>query len=182
MRTRSSFFAAISSMIYFASTPLTPGGTHSLAKVGDPAPIIETQDQEGRPWKLNEHTGKGAVLVYFYPKDNTPGCTKQACGLRDQMSELNQNGVEVVGVSFDDAESHKSFIKKHGLNFPLLVDKNGKAADAYGVRVPGQNRARRVSFLIGPDGRILHVTDSPSADTHLAEMKTAIAKFKGAAS
>ena len=149
-----------------------------MPKVGDTAPPIAGLDQDGKEWKLTEAAGKSIVLLYFYPKDDTPGCTKQACGLRDRMADLKKDGVEVVGVSFDSAESHQKFIAKHNLNFTLLTDTDGKIADAYGVRVAGKNVARRVSFLIGTDGKILHVTDAQSADTHLTEMSEAVAKLK----
>jgi thioredoxin-dependent peroxiredoxin len=147
-------------------------------KVGDKAPVVEGKDQDGKTWKLSDYAGKKAVLLYFYPKDETPGCTKQACGLRDQMTDLQKENVEVVGVSFDSAESHKKFREKHNLNFTLLADTDGKIADAYGVRRGNSNMARRASFLIGKDGTIKHVTDTPSADTHLAEMKEAVAKLQ----
>jgi peroxiredoxin Q/BCP len=148
-------------------------------KVGDKAPAVEGKDQDGKTWKLADQTRKKAVLLYFYPKDDTPGCTKQACGLRDQMSDLQKENVEVVGVSFDSAESHQKFREKHNLNFTLLADTDGKIADAYGVRRgPEAKMARRASFLIGKDGTIKHVTDTPSADTHLAEMKAAVAKLQ----
>src|SRR5262249_45903317 len=149
-------------------------------KVGDKAPLVEGIDQDGHSWKLADLIGKKMVLLYFYPKDDTPGCTKQACGLRDRMGDLKKDNVEVIGVSFDNAESHKKFIAKHTLNFPLLADTEGKIADTYGVRMPTRNMARRASFLIGLDGKIAHVTDQPSADTHLSEMKDAVAKLKAA--
>ena len=149
-------------------------------KAGDKAPLVEGKDQDGKTWKLADHVGKQVVLLYFYPKDDTPGCTKQACGLRDRMGDLKKDKVEVVGVSFDSTESHQKFIAKHNLNFPLLADTDGKIADAYGVRrEPGKDMARRASFLIGPNGKIIHVTDVPSADVHLAEMKDAVAKLGG---
>jgi len=147
-------------------------------KVGDKAPAVEGKDQDGKTWKLADQAGKKAVLLYFYPKDDTPGCTKQACGLRDQMTDLQKENVEVVGVSFDNAESHQKFREKHKLNFTLLADTDGKIADAYGVRRGNSNMARRASFLIGKDGTIKHVTDTPSADTHLTEMKEAVAKLQ----
>jgi thioredoxin-dependent peroxiredoxin len=148
-------------------------------KVGDTAPPVEGTDQDGKAWKLADYAGKKPVLLYFYPKDDTPGCTKQACGLRDQMTDLKKENVEVVGVSFDSAESHQKFREKHNLNFTLLADTEGKIADAYGVRRgPGAKVARRASFLIGKDGKIKHVTDTPQADTHLAEMKEAVAKLQ----
>ena len=149
-----------------------------ILKAGDTAPKVEGQDQDGKNWKLADELGKKVLLLYFYPKDDTPGCTKQACGLRDRLEDLNQEGVQVVGVSFDTAESHQAFRQKHKLNFRLLADTDGKIADAYGVRIPGKSMARRVSFLIGRDGNIIQVTDSPSADTHLAEMQEAIGKLK----
>ena len=89
-----------------------------------------------------------------------------------------KENVEVIGVSFDSAESHQKFISNHNLNFPLLADTDGKIADAYGVRMTGKNMARRVSFLIGLDGKIAHVTNTPAAETHLTEMKEAVEKLK----
>jgi peroxiredoxin Q/BCP len=146
--------------------------------VGDQAPLVSGINQAGKEWKLADATGKKVVLLYFYPKNETPGCTKEACGLRDWMGELQQSDVEVVGVSFDSVESHQKFIANHNLNFTLIADTGGKMVDAYGVRMVNKNLARRVSFLIGKDGKVLHVTDSPSAETHLTEMKEAVAKLK----
>lgn len=147
-------------------------------KAGDKAPMFSGKDQDGKTWTLADHVGKKIMLVYFYPKDDTKGCTIQACGLRDRMGELKKDGVEVVGVSFDSAESHQKFIAKHNLNFTLLADTDGKIADAFGVRrEAGKNIARRASFLIGLNGKLAHVTDVPSPDVHLAEMKDAVAKL-----
>jgi peroxiredoxin Q/BCP len=153
------------------------GAESAAPKVGDLAPLVEGKDQAGGSWRLAEEVGKKAVLLYFYPKDDTPGCTKQACGLRDQMADLNRENVRVVGVSFDSPESHQKFIGKYRLNFSLISDPEGKIAESYGARTAGRNMARRVSFLIGLDGRIVHLTDTPSADTHLAEMKEAVNKL-----
>ena len=147
-------------------------------KVGDKAPLVEGVDQDGKTWKLADAAGKKAVLLYFYPKDDTAGCTKEACGFRDRMTDLKKENVEVVGVSFDSSESHKKFITKHDLNFTLVADTDGKIAETYGVKMEGKNMARRASFLIDKDGKIVHVTDTPSADTHLSEMKTAVEKLK----
>ncbi|MEY2427781.1 MAG: thioredoxin-dependent peroxiredoxin [Verrucomicrobiota bacterium] len=152
-----------------------PGST---PKTGDKAPLIQGKDQNGKTWKLADEIGKKVVLLYFYPKDDTTGCTKEACGFRDRIGDLKKDKVEVIGVSFDSGESHQKFISKYNLNFPLLADTDGKIADAYGVRMPGKNMARRASFLIGLDGAIVHVTDTPSADTHLSEMKEAVEKLK----
>ena len=150
----------------------------AMPKAGDVAPNFEGTNQDGQIVKLADFAGKKIVLLYFYPKDSTGGCTKEACGFRDRMGELKTNNVEVIGVSFDSADSHKKFIEKYNLNFTLLADTNGKIADAYGVRMTDRDMARRVSFLIGLDGKIAHVTDAPSADLHLSEMKDAVAKLK----
>jgi peroxiredoxin Q/BCP len=149
-----------------------------LPKDGDTAPLFTGQDQDGKDFKLADLVGKKIVLLYFYPKDFTGGCTKEACSFRDGFEEFATNNVEIVGVSFDSADSHLQFIAKYKLNFTLLADTDGKIADIYGVRMAGKNMARRVSFLIGLDGKIVHVTDTGNPDVHLAEMKEAIAGLK----
>jgi peroxiredoxin Q/BCP len=170
---------AVLSCVLLSVGRLLGGEAAKSPAVGDPAPQIVGKDQDGKEWKLADEVGKKVVLLYFYPKDDTPGCTKEACGFRDRLGELKQEGVEVIGVSFDSAESHQKFIAKYKLNFPLLADTDGKIADAYGARLVGTKYARRVSFLIGLDGKIAHVTDNMSADAHLTEMKQAVAKLKG---
>jgi peroxiredoxin Q/BCP len=148
-------------------------------KVGDKAPDFTAQDQDGKAVKLSDFAGKQAVLLYFYPKDQTPGCTKEACGFRDRLDDLKKQNVVVLGVSRDDAASHKKFIAKENLNFPLLADTDGKLTELYGAGMEGRNMSRRVSFLIDKSGKIVHVTDSKNADDHLAQMKEAVAKLKG---
>lgn len=145
---------------------------------GDPAPQFSAQDQDGKEWSLADHLPKGPVLVYFYPKDDTPGCTKEACGLRDRMGDLRKDGVAVVGISRDDAESHRKFREKYNLNFPLLVDTDGRLTETFGAGMEGRPMSRRISFLIGKDGRVAHVTDNRDAQVHLDEMATAIAALK----
>jgi peroxiredoxin Q/BCP len=147
-------------------------------KVGDSAPPVNGKDQNGKAWKLADVVGKKVVLLYFYPKDDTPGCTKEACGFRDRLADLNKEGVEVIGVSFDSTDSHQKFIAKYKLSFRLLADTDGGIADTYGVRMAGRDMARRVSFLIGLDGKIVHVTDTPNAQTHLTEMTQAVSALK----
>jgi peroxiredoxin Q/BCP len=177
MKTRIFKYLAKSTASLLLPFSLIAADTPAMPKVGDSAPMIEGKDQDNKDWKLAERIGKKVVLLYFYPKDDTPGCTAQACGLRDNMAVLQGYNVEVIGVSFDTAESHKKFIEKHSLNFPLLADTDGKIADAYGVRAPGRDMARRVSFLIGTDGKIVHVTDARSAEQHVTEMKEAAGKL-----
>ena len=143
-------------------------------KEGDPAPLFTLPASGGKTLSLEALRGKN-VILYFYPKDDTPGCTKEACRLRDRMGDLKKDGVEVVGVSVDSAESHKAFIAKHHLNFDLLADTEGKITDAFGAKMPDKNLSRRVSFLIRKDGTIAHVTDNRDASIHLDEMKEAVA-------
>lgn len=149
-----------------------------MPKAGDTAPVFTGQDQDGKTVKLSHLIGNKIVLLYFYPKDNTPGCTKEACGFRDRMASLQKDNVAVIGVSFDSAASHQKFIADYKLNFTLLSDPDGKIADAYGVQVIGRKMARRVSFLIGLDGKIVHVTDSGDPDKHFQEMQAAIDGLK----
>ncbi len=177
MRTKLPRIIAATALAFVLNHSLCIAQTSSIPKVGDKAPLIEGKDQDGKTWKLSDEIGKKVVLLYFYPKDNTPGCTKEACGLRDRMGDLKKDGVDVIGVSFDSSDSHQQFIAKYNLNFPLLADTDGKIADTYGVRMPDKNMAQRVSFLIGLDGKIVHVTNTRSADVHLSEMKDAVAKL-----
>jgi peroxiredoxin Q/BCP len=150
----------------------------AMPKAGDVAPLFTGTDQNGKDFKLADLVGKKIVLLYFYPKDFTGGCTKEACSFRDGFEDFATNNVEIVGVSFDSADSHLQFIAKYKLNFTLLADTNGIIAKAYDVKMPIMNMAKRVSFLIGLDGKIVHVTDTGNPDVHLAEMKAAIAGLK----
>jgi peroxiredoxin Q/BCP len=150
----------------------------AMPKAGDTAPLFTGTDQNGKDFKLADLIGKKIVLLYFYPKDFTGGCTKEACSFRDGFEDFATNNVEIVGVSFDSADSHLQFIAKYKLNFTLLADTNGIIAKAYDVKMPIMNMANRVSFLIGLDGKIVHVTDTGNPDVHLAEMKAAIAGLK----
>src|SRR6266576_1097225 len=169
MKTQSSYFKLFLAAALFGGAALFRAGAGETPKVGDKAPLIEGKDQDGKTWKLADQIGKKVVLLYFYPKDDTPGCTKEACGFRDRMDELKKDNVQVVGVSFDSPESHQKFIANHMLNFPLLADTDGKIAEAYGAKMAERpNMARRVSFLIGLDGKIAHVTDNRDATVHLS--------------
>jgi len=150
----------------------------AMPQAGDPAPTFVGKDQNGNDFKLNDLIGKKIVLLYFYPKDFTGGCTKEACGFRDRVADLQKNNVQVVGVSFDTQDSHQKFIAKYNLNFPLLADPNGIIGNIYGVQMQGRNLDNRVSFLIGLDGKIVHVTNSGNPEVHFAEMRAAIASLK----
>src|ERR1044072_3615785 len=138
----------------FAAT-LVAARAADTPKVGDKAPAFEAKDQDGKTVKLTDFAGKQTVLLYFSQKEDTPGSTKEACGFRDRLDDLKKQGVAVLGVSRDDAESHKKFIAQHSLTFPLLVDTDGKITEAYGAGMAGRNMSRRVSFLIDKNGKIV---------------------------
>jgi peroxiredoxin Q/BCP len=144
-----------------------PGGR--LLAEGTPAPPFVLADQHGQP--LDSHGLAGAWwLLYFYPKDDTPGCTREACALRDRWADLEALGVRVLGVSRDTVAAHRAFAERHGLPFDLLADPEGAVVAAYGARslIPGL--ARRVSYLVGPDGVIRRVYPRVSPARHAAEV------------
>jgi len=123
--------------------------------VGDTAPEFELSDQNGQLHSLEDYRDQWVVL-YFYPKDETPGCTTEACEFRDNIFAFREINAQILGVSLDDVESHQKFAENHGLPFPLLADTEGKAAEAYGVKTKmfGMTVAKRQTFLVGPDGTI----------------------------
>jgi peroxiredoxin Q/BCP len=125
-------------------------------KVGEPAPPVKLTLQNGNTVELASLKGKQTV-VYFYPKDDTPGCTVEAQGIRDQWEAFQKAGIEVFGVSLQDAASHTAFIDKHKLPFNLVVDSDKKVTEAFGVPVRGGEFAARQTFLIGADGNIKQI-------------------------
>ena len=133
---------------------------------GSLAPDFDLADQDGRRQTLSSLLAEGPLILYFYPADFTPGCTKEACSFRDLQKDLVAARLRVVGVSPQDAESHRRFAEKHGLNFPLLADPDKKAVKAYDVDGPLGFGVRRGTYLIGADGTI---EDSVLADLRIAE-------------
>ena len=133
-------------------------------KEGDKAPDFTANDQNGKPVSLADFKGK-TVILYFYPKDDTPGCTAEACDFRDNYQSLIGKGFEVVGVSVDDEKSHKKFVTKHNLPFPLIADTDHSIVEAYGVWGEKNMYGRkymgtmRTTFIINADGVITHVID-----------------------
>ena len=142
---------------------------------GQKAPEFELADQDGRKLTLKALLKDGPLILYFYPADFTPGCTKEACSFRDLHQDLLKAKLRVVGVSPQDVDSHRRFADKHGLNFPLLADLDKKAVKAYDLDGPLGFGVRRGTYLIGTDGRI---QDSILADlrigSHEAFVKKAI--------
>jgi peroxiredoxin Q/BCP len=138
----------------------------SLA-VGTKAPTFTTQDTSGKTVSLENYAGK-TVILYFYPKDDTPGCTKEACSFRDNYSAYQDKDITVFGVSMDDVASHQKFTEKFNLPFPLLADTNGAIAKAYGV--DGGGYAKRVTFVIDGTGKVAKVYDTVKTDTHASDI------------
>jgi peroxiredoxin Q/BCP len=150
-----------------------------------PAPAFDLPDQTGARHRLSDYRGKYVVL-YFYPKDDTPGCTREACDFRDHIGHLRELGAEVLGVSADDETSHAAFHGKYGLNFPLLADDGARLAHEYsaygkknvfGKEVEG---IIRKTFLIDPEGRIVRAWNQVSVDGHVQEVEAALREARGA--
>lgn len=148
-------------------------------KAGEPAPDFRLADQNGKVHTLADYRGKWLVL-YFYPKDDTPGCTEQACKFRDDLHQLTALGAQVVGVSVDDTASHVQFAKKYSLPFPLLADTQAEVARRYGsLRNFGIVKfAKRNTFLIDPEGRIAKVYLSASTSRNSIEVIEDLKKLK----
>jgi len=147
-------------------------------KPGDPAPDFTGLATDGTPLSLAQFRGRKLVL-YFYPRDDTPGCTRQACSMRDHAGEIAAKGAAVMGVSTQDCASHAAFTRKYRLNFPLLADTGGAVGRAYGTLggrglvarlKTAAGLAERVTFVIGADGRIAHVIDHPDVARHAEEV------------
>ncbi|MCS6885092.1 MAG: thioredoxin-dependent thiol peroxidase [Acidobacteriota bacterium] len=147
----------------------------ALLEIGTKAPDFRLRDQNGQEVTLESLRGRKVVL-YFYPKDDTPGCTKEACAFRDSFEEFKSRGVEVLGVSVDDEESHRKFIEKYSLPFRLLADVNKQVVQAYGVwgeknmygkKYMGTNR---VTYVIDENGMIAAVYPKVKPETHAKEL------------
>ncbi len=135
--------------------------------VGSPAPEFELPDQTGQLHSLEDYREQWVVL-YFYPKDETPGCTTQACEFRDNIFAFRDFDAQILGVSLDDVDSHKAFAENHSLPFPLLADPDGETSTAYGVktRMFGMTVAKRQTFIISPDGMIAKHYEKVKPDGH----------------
>ena len=142
---------------------------------GQPAPDFSLKDQSGKAVKLSDFKGRKVVL-YFYPKDDTPGCTRESCGFRDEIKKFESRGAVILGVSLDDPQSHQKFIGKYRLNFPLLCDEDAKVSRLFGVY---KKKAffeklfwgiERSTFIIGSDGNIRKIFRKVKVDGHTEEV------------
>lgn len=147
-------------------------------KVGSKAPAFKGKDQDGNSISLSDFKGK-KLIVFFYPKDNTPGCTAEACSLRDNYALLQKNGFELLGISVDDEKSHQKFITKHSLPFPLLADTDQKVVNAFGVWVEKSMYGRtymgtaRKTFIIDEEGKISNIIEKVDTKDHANQILNA---------
>lgn len=144
---------------------------------GSKVPDFELKDQDGKNFKLSDALAKGPVVVYFYPKDDTPGCTKEACSFRDSFEQFKDEGVQVVGISADDVASHKKFAEKYKLPFTLLSDEGNEVRKLFGVpktmMLPG-----RVTYVLDKNGVVVHQFNSMTkAEQHVEEAIAAVKKM-----
>lgn len=150
-------------------------------KVGDKIPSFQLNDQDGNLFDIGQYTGNTAMVIYFYPKDDTPGCTKEACSFRDSYEEFTDKNIKVIGISEDDVESHKNFAEKYNLPFTLLADVNNEVRNLFGVKsnilglIPG-----RVTYVVDTKGKIIFMYDSQfKASKHIEESIKAINASEG---
>jgi peroxiredoxin Q/BCP len=151
----------------------------ALVEPGRKAPAFTLLDQDGKTHRLRDYAGRPLIL-YFYPKDDTPGCTREACAFRDALPDFKKGRTAVLGVSVLDAASKARFARKHRLNFPLLADPEHAVADKYGVWMKKSLYGRsymglgRVTYLIGPNGKVARRWDNVKVDGHAADVLRAV--------
>lgn len=152
---------------------------NDMPRVGQPAPEFALMDQNGKLQHLQDYRGKWLVL-YFYPKDETPGCTTEACAFRDDIFKIRKMNAEVLGISIDEASKHADFARNHHLPFPLLADKDGIVAAQYGslTNVLGFKLAKRHTFLINPQGTIERVYAQVDTDHHSEQVQADLAQLQ----
>lgn len=138
-------------------------------KEGEKAPDFALQSQDGKLVRLSDFRGQKNIVLYFYPKDDTPGCTREACSFRDNISLFREVGTEILGVSVDDVESHKEFLKKYNLNFSLLADPDKQVTSRYGVKA-WHGLAKRVTFVIDKQGVIRKIFFDVDVSKHSEEV------------
>jgi peroxiredoxin Q/BCP len=144
-------------------------------KIGDKAPNFEGIDQHGNNISSKEYTGKKTV-IYFYPKDNTPGCTTQACSIRDNYDSLLKSGIQVIGISADSVTSHQKFVTKYDLPFPLIADENKSIIEAFGVWGPKKFMGKeydgihRTTFLLDEEAIVKAIIEKPNTKAHAEEI------------
>lgn len=153
------------------------GGNAENLSTGNPAPDFNLEDAYGNHYILSSYKYKNPVVVYFYPKASTPGCTKEACGIRDNFSKFKDNGIIVLGISVDSKKSIKEFIDNQNLNFPLLSDESKNVCKAYGV-LNNIGVASRITFIVDKNGNIADIIRNVDVSTHADDVYKLAVKLK----
>ena len=161
--------ASLTALTFAADAPLA---------IGAAAPEITAKDQDGKAVNFKSVYAQGTTLVYFYPKADTPGCTKQGCSLRDNWDGLKAKGIHVLGVSGDKPEAQKAFRDKFTFPFPLIADDDGKVAAAFGVPAMKPGIFKRTSFLVKGGKIVWNMTDKTTTETHAADVIKAVEALK----
>jgi len=157
-------------IILFLSILLyTCGGNASNLSVGDKAPNFTLSDYQNKSYTLSDYFGKSPVVIYFYPKANTSGCTKQACGIRDSYESFESNEIVIIGISVDPISDIKEFVKDHNLNFPLLSDQSKEISNKYEV-LNKIGMSSRVTFIVDKEGKLSHIIRDVDVDTHASQV------------
>lgn len=153
------------------------GGNAQSLKVGQLAPDFTLEDENSSSYTLSDYRGKSPVVFFFYPKAGTPGCTKQACGIRDNISKFEENGIAIFGISVDSKEAQKKFKEENNLNYPLLSDQDKSVSKAYDV-LNNFGVASRVTFVIDKEGKIAHILRDINISEHANEVYQLALKLK----
>jgi thioredoxin-dependent peroxiredoxin len=153
------------------------GGNAENLNIGKPAPDFTLQDADGNYYTLSNYKEKSPVVIYFYPKASTPGCTTEACGIRDSYNKFKENNIVVLGISVDSKKSIKEFTNDHNLNFPLLSDEKKEVSKSYGV-LNSIGLDSRISFIIDKHGNIADILRNVDVDTHAGDVFNLAVKLK----
>jgi peroxiredoxin Q/BCP len=162
-------FAVIITIIFSQFVIQSCGGNAENISVGSYAPDFTLSDAFGNNYTLSSYRSQKPVVIYFYPKANTPGCTKQACGIRDNFDKFDENGIAIFGISVDSKEDLKEFINEHNLNFPLLSDESKEVSKAYGV-LNDLGIDSRITFIVDKEGKIAEVIRDVDVTTHAEDV------------
>jgi thioredoxin-dependent peroxiredoxin len=156
-------------IIIFFITSLCSAQTFAELKEGNEAPDFTLEDAFGNDYTLSFYEGKNPVVIYFYPKAGTAGCTKQACGIRDELQKFKEKDIKVFGISTDPIEKIEKFVEEYRLNFPLLSDEDKSVSESYGV-LRESGLANRMTFIINKEGLIERIIEVKDVDTHAEEV------------
>jgi thioredoxin-dependent peroxiredoxin len=151
--------------LFFILLLVSCGGTADNLTVGDQAPDFTLQDSENNSFTLSSFQNISPVVIYFYPKANTSGCTKQACGIRDDYSKFEETGINIFGVSVDSKADIQEFVEDYSLNFPLLSDESKEVAKTYGV-LNNIGIASRITFIVNKEGKLTHIIKDVDIESH----------------